>query len=96
LKYDFAYKPFLMNGKSARPCFASTIIAYKIGKAEGKAEMLMRQMRHRYGTPPETAIATVLAAQPTDLDLWADAIFEAESLDDLLSRRAVSDNGPQW
>ena len=27
-----------------------------------KAEMLMRQMRHRYGALPETAVATVLAA----------------------------------
>jgi hypothetical protein len=58
------------------------------GKAEGKAEMLMRQMRHRYGALPETAVATILEAQPADLDLWADAIFEAESLDGLLSRRA--------
>jgi ABC-type cobalt transport system substrate-binding protein len=73
---------------ATRPCFASTIIAYKIGKAEGKAEMLMRQMRHRYGALPESAVATILEAQPADLDLWADAIFEAGSLDGLLSRRA--------
>ena len=58
------------------------------GKTEGKAEMLMRQMRHRYGALPESAVATILDAQPADLDLWADAIFEAESLDGLLSRRA--------
>ena len=48
----------------------------------------MRQMRHRYGALPETAVATILAAQPAELDLWADAIFEADSLADLLARRA--------
>ena len=58
------------------------------GKAEGKAEILMRLMRHRYGALPETAVAAVLAAQPAELDLWADAIFEADSLADLLARRA--------
>jgi hypothetical protein len=58
------------------------------GKAEGKAEILMRQMRHRYGALPETAVATVLAARPAELDLWADAIFETDSLADLLARRA--------
>ena len=58
------------------------------GKTEGKAEMLMRQMRHRYGALPESAVATILDAHPAALDLWADAIFEAESLDGLLSRRA--------
>ena len=40
----------------------------------------MRQMRHRYGALPEAAVATILAAQPAELDLWADAIFEAEAL----------------
>jgi hypothetical protein len=58
------------------------------GKAEGKAEILMRLMRHRYGALPETAVATVLAARPAELDLWADAIFETDSLADLLARRA--------
>ena len=57
------------------------------GKAEGRAEILMRLMRHRYGALPETAVATILAAQPAELDLWADAIFEADSLADLLARR---------
>jgi hypothetical protein len=116
LKYDFVYKPFLMNGKPARLLVTGPSSdmpgildagsdpallrlynhAFEIGKVEGKTEILLRQMRYRFGTPPETAIAAVLAAQPADLDLWADAIFEAESLDGLLSRRAVSDNGPHW
>jgi hypothetical protein len=58
-----------------------------VGKAEGKAEILMRLMRHRYGALPETAVAAILAAQPAELDLWADAIFEANSLADLLALR---------
>jgi hypothetical protein len=61
--------------------------AFRMGKAEGKAEILMRQMRHRYGALPEPVVATVLAAQPAELDAWADAIFEADSLENLLTRQ---------
>jgi len=60
------------------------------GKTEGKAEILMRLMRHRYGALPEPVVAAVLAAQPAELDVWADAIFEADSLANLLARRPVA------
>ena len=61
--------------------------AFGMGKAEGKAEILMRQMRHRYGKLPEPVVATVRTAQPAELDVWADAIVEADSLANLLARQ---------
>jgi hypothetical protein len=53
------------------------------GKAEGKAEILLRQLQKRFGRIPAATRRRVLAARPADLDRWAEAILDAESLQDV-------------
>jgi len=57
------------------------------GKTEGKAELLLAQMRRRFGPVPEPWRQVVLAAAPAQLDAWADAIFDAASIEALLASR---------
>ena len=54
-------------------------------KTEGKAEMLLRLLRRKFGELPEEAIARVRAASREDLDSWADSILFADSLDKVLA-----------
>ncbi|EWY42674.1 hypothetical protein N825_02050 [Skermanella stibiiresistens SB22] len=52
-----------------------------LGKAEGKAEMLLRQLNRRFGPPSSEATLRVQAASVEELDRWADTIIDAPSLD---------------
>jgi hypothetical protein len=55
------------------------------GKAKGieagKADLLLRQLRRRFGTLPESAQARVLSASEDQLNEWADNILDARTLD---------------
>ena len=61
----------------------------KEGRAEGKAETLLRQLERRFGAVPEDARARVLAASVGDLDAWLDAFVSASSLDDVFRNGAI-------
>ena len=53
------------------------------GKAEGRADLLLHLFRQRFGSIPEGVEVKVRAAQPPDLEAWADALFDARKLDDV-------------
>ncbi|EWY40399.1 hypothetical protein N825_36975 [Skermanella stibiiresistens SB22] len=57
------------------------------GKAEGKAEILLRQFRRRFRTVPEAVSEKVLHAHDDDLNMWAENILDASSLDMVFSPR---------
>lgn len=51
------------------------------GRAEGKAEMLLRLLRRRFDSLPETVMRKVRDASDDELNEWADNILDARSLD---------------
>ena len=55
------------------------------GKAEGKAETLLRLMERRFGAVPEAARARISAASVADLDGWLDAILDAGDVDEVFA-----------
>ena len=54
------------------------------GKAEGKREMLLLQLRQRFGRLPAGAVARIGAATIEQLDAWSGQVLAAASLDDVL------------
>ncbi len=78
-------------GQLARPgtwealmgTIAETLITR--GKAEGKAETLLRLLRRRFGDVPAPEEARIRAAALADLDAWLDAVLDAESLEAVLA-----------
>jgi hypothetical protein len=57
------------------------------GKAKGieagKADLLLRQLRRRFGTLPESAQARVLGASEDQLNEWAETLLDASTLDEV-------------
>ena len=57
------------------------------GKAKGieagKADLLLRQLRRRFGTLPESAQARVLSASEDQLNEWAETLLDAPTLDEV-------------
>jgi hypothetical protein len=54
------------------------------GEAKGKAEMLKRLITRRFGQLPESAVIKIEAADTTQLEIWAEAIFDVQSIKQLL------------
>jgi hypothetical protein len=54
------------------------------GKAEGKAEILLRQLRRRFGAVPDWAERRITAASTDQLDTWLDGIFDADGVVELI------------
>jgi hypothetical protein len=52
----------------------------QIGEISGKADLLLRQLRRRFGTLPESAQARVLGASENQLNEWAETILDATTL----------------
>lgn len=55
------------------------------GKAEGKAELLLQQLRRRFGPAADSCRSRLLAADSADLDRWALRVLDAQSLDQMFS-----------
>jgi hypothetical protein len=55
------------------------------GEAKGKAELLLRQLGLRFGPLSDAAREQVLHAPPERLDIWADRVITAHSLEEVLS-----------
>jgi hypothetical protein len=49
--------------------------------AKGKADLLLRQLRRRFGTLPEAVQARVQCASEDQLNEWAEAVLDASTLD---------------
>lgn len=62
-----------------------TAESYARGIAEGKAQLLIRQLGLRFGELPEATRDRVLHAKPERLDAWAERIITAQSLEEVLS-----------
>lgn len=55
------------------------------GKIEGRAEVLLRLLRRRFGDLPTEIAQRVTIATIPDLDRWADRILDARSLDEVFA-----------
>jgi hypothetical protein len=53
----------------------------QIGEISGKADLLLRQLRRRFGTLPESTQARVLCASEDQLNEWAETLLGATTLD---------------
>jgi hypothetical protein len=51
---------------------------------EGKAEILLRQLRRRFGAVPDWAEQRIAGASGDQLDAWLDGIFDAEGIEGLI------------
>ena len=58
------------------------------GRAEGKAETLLRLLRRRFGPVPESARARVAVGSAAEIDAWLDALLDAQSLTEVFDARA--------
>ena len=54
------------------------------GRAEGKAELLLRQLTRRFGALPESASARLTAATSDELDLLAERVLTATTLEEVV------------
>ncbi|MGI9322365.1 MAG: DUF4351 domain-containing protein [Pseudomonadales bacterium] len=54
-----------------------------MGRAKGKAALLMKQLQRRFGSVDPSIQERVTKASPDELDAWGMEIFEAKSLDDI-------------
>jgi len=55
------------------------------GKAEGKTELLTRLLRLKYGEVPEPALALLRQASSEELDLWAERVLTAATLEEVFA-----------
>ncbi len=55
------------------------------GKREGRLEMLLKQLRRRFGDLPPAVVARIDEADTSLLDLWAERVLTAATLDDVLA-----------
>ncbi|MBA1264515.1 DUF4351 domain-containing protein [Stutzerimonas stutzeri] len=61
------------------------------GMQQGQASLLGRQLSVRFGPLPEWAVKHLEQATPEQINHWAEAIFEAQSLEELFGQ---SDTAP--
>jgi hypothetical protein len=54
------------------------------GLLQGRRQMLLRQLRTRFGTLPREVTERVEAADLARLDIWADRVLTAPTLDEVL------------
>jgi predicted transposase YdaD len=55
------------------------------GRREGEAEMLLRQLRIRFGTLPADTVARVHAADPETLLRWSERVLSAATLNEVFT-----------
>nr|WP_245613163.1 Rpn family recombination-promoting nuclease/putative transposase [Skermanella stibiiresistens] len=55
------------------------------GQAKGKADILTRQLRRRFGSIPESASRKVVTASDDQLNTWAENILDAATLEDVFA-----------
>jgi hypothetical protein len=55
------------------------------GRAEGEARLLVRLLTLKFGPLPGTVRAHIDGASPEQLEIWADRVLSATTLDEVLS-----------
>ena len=65
--------------------------ARETGRTQGKAEALARQLAHRFGPLSPSAQATISSALEPQLDAWLEGIFEAVSVESLITGGTAAD-----
>lgn len=55
------------------------------GRKEGRRQLLLRQIRRRFGEPPQSVVERVNGADEEMLDTWADRVLTAKTLDEVLA-----------
>jgi hypothetical protein len=55
------------------------------GRAEGQAGLLVKQLRIRFGSVPEATVDRVHRATAAEVELWAERVLTAESLEDVFA-----------
>ncbi len=58
------------------------------GRAEGKAETLLRLLQRRFGPVPDSARARVAVGSAAEIDAWLDALLDAQSLTEVFDALA--------
>jgi hypothetical protein len=62
----------------------------QIGEISGKADLLLRQLRRRFGALPESVQARVLGASEDQLNEWAETLLDASTLDAVFGAHRVN------
>ena len=60
------------------------------GRAEGSANLLLRQLRLRFGVLPPDLEARIRGSSTEELEAWSGAIFDAQSLEDLFGKAPLN------
>jgi hypothetical protein len=58
------------------------------GQVQGKREVLLLQLRQRFGRLPAATVARIDKAGATELDTWLSRVLGADSLDEVLAAKA--------
>ncbi|MEO5333073.1 MAG: DUF4351 domain-containing protein [Magnetococcus sp. YQC-5] len=53
------------------------------GRQEGEAKILVRQLMRRFGELPAAIHEKITMANPNTLEMWADLVLDARSLEDV-------------
>ena len=53
------------------------------GIVKGKAGMLLKQIRYRWGGVPEAAVRTIERAKEPQLDVWLLRVLDAKTVEDV-------------
>ncbi|MEO5379090.1 MAG: DUF4351 domain-containing protein [Magnetococcus sp. DMHC-6] len=76
----------VMENDVLRPIFMKAQMdGEQIGRLEGKAETLLRQLTRRFGTLPSSIQEKVSTADLETLELWSDLFVDACSLEDVFA-----------
>ena len=60
------------------------------GAARGKAEILLRQLRRRFGSVPEDRAERISGASDDQLNTWAETILDAATLDEVFAEHRAN------
>ena len=60
------------------------------GAARGKAEILLRQLRRRFGSVPEDRAERISGASDDQLNAWAETILDAATLDEVFAEHRAN------
>ena len=56
------------------------------GEKNGRVKLLTKLIRRRFGELPDWATARLQSAEPEQLEYWAEQIFDAETVEQLLGK----------
>ncbi len=57
----------------------------EVGRTEGKADLLLRQMKLRFGELPGAVRTRIAGASTEELDAWGAALLDAPTIEDVMT-----------